>query len=249
LLFCGIALITSLLIAFSFRVQANEREFSLPPLQIHPLPATLVQWQDHQNLGDYFSQIQATPAGYLIWSEFPIKIYLYLPVNSNPMNATTIRLQKWAQLVRQAIQEWAVYLPLSEVQQPDLADIIIEPTSPPLETKINPETGELEVPRARSAQTTYEFYLKEKNPPILSYRMTIQMNPGQNDPAILGATRHELGHALGIWGHSSVETDTMYFSQVRQFSPISSRDINTLKKIYQQPTRVGWEVIIQESNS
>jgi predicted Zn-dependent protease len=35
----------------------------------------------------------------------------------------------------------------------------------------------------------------------------------------------------------------MYFSQVREPPPISARDINTLKRIYQQPTRLGWPVL------
>ncbi|XTZ12993.1 MAG: peptidase, partial [cyanobacterium endosymbiont of Rhopalodia inflata] len=38
------------------------------------------------------------------------------------------------------------------------------------------------------------------------------------------------------------ETDALYFSQVRSLSPISVRDVNTLKKIYQQPTRLGWKL-------
>jgi predicted Zn-dependent protease len=31
-----------------------------------------------------------------------------------------------------------------------------------------------------------------------------------------------------------------YFSQVRNPPPISPRDVNTLKRIYQQPTSLGW---------
>jgi hypothetical protein len=34
----------------------------------------------------------------------------------------------------------------------------------------------------------------------------------------------------------------MYFAQTRDIAPISSRDINTLKKVYQQPTQLGWEM-------
>ena len=70
--------------------------------------------------------------------------------------------------------------------------------------------------------------------------MTIEISPGLSQLAILAATRHELGHALGIWGHSLHQNDALYFSQVSDFPPISPRDINTLKKIYQQPTQIGW---------
>jgi hypothetical protein len=34
----------------------------------------------------------------------------------------------------------------------------------------------------------------------------------------------------------------MYFAQTRDIPPISSRDINTLKKVYQQPTQLGWQM-------
>jgi predicted Zn-dependent protease len=56
---------------------------------------------------------------------------------------------------------------------------------------------------------------------------------------IASAARHEFGHALGIWGHSPQPEDVMYYSQVQSPPNISPRDINTLKKIYQQTTRLG----------
>jgi hypothetical protein len=34
----------------------------------------------------------------------------------------------------------------------------------------------------------------------------------------------------------------MYFAQVRTPPVISARDINTLKRVYQQPTQLGWPI-------
>jgi predicted Zn-dependent protease len=206
---------------------------SLPPLQVCPLPPKLAQWQEGKDVGDYFDRIQTTSLGYLIWTKFPIAVYLEKPGNNS---------EKWLEIVRQGMQEWSVYLPLQEIDEKEKADIIIDRSPPPLDAKINPKTGLFDIPPARSAQTRYEFYLSQDNPSILNYRMTIKLSPGQNDRAILSAIRHEMGHALGIWGHSPFPTDALYFSQVRDSPPISPRDINTLKKIYQQPTRFGLKV-------
>ncbi len=123
------------------------------------------------------------------------------------------------------------------VSQPELAKIIIQRTEPPIDSQIDPETGNLQIPRARTAQTRYEFYLKNNH---LFHKMIIQISPSLSKLATLSAARHELGHALGIWGHSLEENDALYFSQVNPSIPISTRDINTLKKIYEQPTRLGW---------
>jgi predicted Zn-dependent protease len=230
-----------LVILLEFRgIEAKEAKLYLPPLRVHSLPPALAQWQAPQNTGDYFSEVKSTAAGYLVWSEFPIKVYLDRPENSQVSSASNRRFQQWTNAVATAIQEWNAYLPLIEVTQPERADIAIERSQPPLGVTIDRETGRVERLRARSAQTRCEFYIRDENPPVLLHRMTILINPGLSEQSILSATRHELGHALGIWGHSRVETDSMYFSQVRNPPSISPRDINTLKKVYQQPTRLGW---------
>ncbi len=217
----------------------KDLEKYLPPLQTHPLPNPLNQWQDQPYSGDYFEEITPSLGGYLLWSEFPIKIYFDRPDNPNDTAAETQRFNQWVNAVETSINEWNTYLPMTEVDRRELADIIIERNDPPIDSKIDPETGQLQIPRARTAQTRYEFYIKNDK---LFHKMIIKISPSLSKLATLSATRHELGHGLGIWGHSLQENDVLYFSQVSSSIPISSRDINTLKKIYEQPTRLGWSL-------
>ncbi|MGK7914141.1 MAG: matrixin family metalloprotease [Prochloraceae cyanobacterium] len=240
----GLVFTTSLLVIFTrFEgVGAEESIYSLPPLQVHPLPTFLAQWQDSKNAGNYFAQVKATPLGYLVWSEFPLKVYIEPDTDTSEGEVNRRRFQQWENAVLQALEEWKVYLPLVEVEQSELADIVIERSQPPLKAKINRETGLFDISPVRSAQTRYQFYLRPNTPPKLSHRMIVEIGPDRSPESIIAAALHEIGHALGIWGHSPLESDVMYLSAVRNSPHISPRDINTLKKIYQQPTRLGWSL-------
>ncbi|WP_017721648.1 hypothetical protein [Kamptonema formosum] len=212
----------------------------LPPPRPHPLPPSLAQWRDPANSGDYFDRVTAGEVGHLVWSQFPVRVYVQ-PADGNLAGTPSghHRQELRVSAVLQAVREWGVYLPLEVVAQPEIADIAIWHRQPSL--RMSP-TGTPE--RARSAETRYELYIRQPQgqPAILSHRCTIFLSPNQHGAYIQAAARHELGHALGIWGHSPSETDALYFSQVRTPPPISPRDVNTLKRVYQQPARLGWPV-------
>ena len=212
----------------------------LPPAKIHKLPEFLVNWQDRSSSGDYFAQIESTPLGYLVWTKFPLKIYVEQSA-SNSDTAANQRFQQWTKTVKKAIAEWQVYIPLTETTARETADILVLRSQPEREAKLNPDTGLFDIPRAIAAKTTYEFYLTE-DPPLIAHRMTVEVSPNFTGRSLLATIRHELGHALGIWGHSPETSDALYFSQVSDPPGISTRDINTLKKIYQQPTKLGWKI-------
>ena len=211
---------------------------NLPPAKVHPIPQSLATW-DSSKPGDYFKQIESTPLGYLVWTKLPLKVYVdsVQPENS----AANQRFQQWTTAAQKAIAEWNDYLPLTETTAKDKADIVILRSQPKREVKLNPETGLYDIPRAVAAQTNYKFYLTEE-PQAIAMRMTINVSPNFTGVSLLATMRHELGHALGLWGHSPNENDALYFSQVSDPPTISDRDINTLKKIYQQPTRLGWKI-------
>jgi predicted Zn-dependent protease len=216
---------------------AKNIEDKLPPLQTYPLPASLENWQQ-DNVDNYFAEIKPHLVGYLLWLDFPIKVYLESPSENLP-ESSYLKFQTWQQLAEKALDIWQTYLPLTRVLEEKEADILIYRRQPPLKSKLNPETGLYDLPRAKAATTTVKFYLSETQPQQLKQRMIIEINPHQTDDYLLANITHELGHALGIWGHSPEKTDVMYHSHTREIPQLSARDISTLKLIYQQPTRLG----------
>jgi predicted Zn-dependent protease len=198
-------------------------DLAAPAAQVHPLPAPLSAWQDPGQHGDYFDQIEPARAGYLVWSQFPIQVYVGTATASGPQAD-----QIWQAAVATALQDWQPYLPLVLTDQPTLANITLEQVSPRYQTSS----------RVRSAETRHQIYVDDHK--VLTHRCTIIIRPNQTERYLAAAVRHELGHALGLWGHSPESTDVMYFSQVRTPAMVSVRDVNTLKRVYEQPTRLGW---------
>ena len=235
-----------LAIAFCLTILLSDRAVypqtpdtsNLPSAKVHPLPQSLANWNSAKP-GNYFKQIESTPLGYLVWTKFPIEVYIdSIPLENTAANQ---RFQQWTTAAQKAIAEWNEYLPLTETTVKDKADIVILRSQPKREVKLNPETGLYDIPRAVAAQTNYKFYLTEE-PIAIAMRMTVEVSPNFTGVSLLATMRHELGHALGLWGHSPNENDALYFSQVSDPPAISDRDINTLKQIYQQPTKLGWQI-------
>jgi predicted Zn-dependent protease len=145
--------------------------------------------------------------------------------------------QQWQKAVYLGIDVWNPYLSLEVVSKEEEGDIYIYRRQPELKAKLNSETGLYDLPRMEAATTSVKFYLSDEK--LLNQKMTIEVNPRQTFDYLVSNIIHELGHALGIWGHSDDINDVMYYAQTKDIPPLSVRDINTLKKIYQQQTRLG----------
>lgn len=217
----------------SIRDLQPDELLAIAPLQAHPLPPILEERSTPNGSEDYFDRIESTPVGVLAWSEFPVRVYI---------TARDPSSQTWKDTVAEAVTDWAAYFPLEIVDLPEETDITIERKRPPPQRLPD---GDF---RARSALVEYQLFVRsdqENARAMLGHRFQITINPTQSGDYLRGAVRHELGHALGIWGHSPQETDALYFSQTRTPPEISDRDLNTLKRIYEQPTRLGWWVEVE----
>ncbi|MEB3360439.1 MAG: hypothetical protein VKK04_27190, partial [Synechococcales bacterium] len=125
----------------------------------HPLPQTLQAWRDPSHSGDYFDRVSPTDVGYLVWTRFPIRIYL-APQNGDPPTVNPSSLADWQGAVRRALDDWNQYLPLTLTPDPGQADITIYLAPPPLQLVPDVPTpadrpAQLPLARVRSAEARY----------------------------------------------------------------------------------------------
>lgn len=84
----------------------------LPQAQIHPLPEVLQGTPDPTTATeDYFGAVTPSPLGHLIWSEFPVKVYV-APLDPTVSPAAQQRQQQWQRATLAAIAQWQAYIPL-----------------------------------------------------------------------------------------------------------------------------------------
>nr|AZB71518.1 peptidase [Synechococcus elongatus PCC 11801] len=196
--------------------------------QVHPLPAS---WADLPQTGNhYLEAIAPSRYGYLVWAVSPLCVYV--EPASLGSTAEEQRQQQWQQAVNQALADWQPYFDLQLVSDPAKADISIWRRSPPLR-----RNAEGQLDRARTAETTLLFY-REGDRALPRYRIDLGLTQGF--AGLVSTARHELGHAFGLWGHSDQPEDVMYVAQSSRNIQLTERDLETLRRLYQQPTQLGW---------
>jgi predicted Zn-dependent protease len=139
---------------------------------------------------------------------------------------TAIWEQRWHQAVIAALTTWQEQLPITLVDQPDQAQVLVERRRPPLRNN-----------RASHGRAVLELLeVQRQGTWRLEPNVTVLISPGQAQPAIQATALHELGHAFGLWGHSDKPGDAMAVSPGAQpILQLSNRDLRTLRWLQQQP--------------
>jgi hypothetical protein len=165
--------------------------------------------------GDYFGNIRRFAGNAVArWQSIPVSIHL---PDSSP--------ESWQRSLQACIKKWSKYVPLVAVTSNDAYDIDVK--------WIN------HLPPHVFGITRWEGSSARFKVTVFTLRPTFY--PADvPETALQPVFSHELGHALGILGHSSNPSDLMFQgdeksgkkSTAPHMCGFTGRDLNTLKKIY-----------------
>ena len=206
------------------RVQARLQILEAMP----PLPPAMQPSRYVPDAGDYYYSISRDSEGEE-WPRLPVKVFL----GSAPEF-------KWQEGTREAYDNWSKVFPLELVALPQTADIRMGWEESILEQGHAGEERDWVQVRYRGGELKSQKYAV----------ITVDLSRRWSKDEMRAIVSHEIGHALGIKGHSDSKGDIMYWQvqeNIRQIGvpriplPIfwkslvkqpSQRDINTLIRLY-----------------
>jgi tetratricopeptide (TPR) repeat protein len=161
----------------------------------------------------------------LVWpvQQIPVPVYIRLTDQAQSVFVPGIydNLDTWTRVTDG-------HLRFREVGYPDEARIIIT---------LKP--GPLMDPNASIGHASFNSDSLYTDNPMKSLKVSITVNTGERFSDLSIENRkeqvrklvlHELGHAIGIWGHSKDPNDIMYTHPI--VSSLSQRDIKTVRRLY-----------------
>ena len=204
-----------------------QPELCPPQQQVRTLQVALEQQASGQRPG-YASSIATTSLGPPVLKHWCVWVQ---PAAATPANRWD---QRWLDQVSSALTTWDALVPLTLVDSPDHANVLIHRQRPARRQVAG-------VWRASNGRTQLQVVdVQRQGRRRLEPLVKVMVSPGLRAEALQATALHELGHAFGLWGHSSVPTDVLAISQgERPVLVPSERDRLTLAWVMQQPTRFG----------
>jgi predicted Zn-dependent protease len=191
------------------------------------------------NSSDYLSEIPRTGLNPWPKSRMPIKIFIepadqvegYKTSYGNDLNAA---LSVWESVL-------SSYLSFQLVDKKDGCDIYIHWSHDTSNAVMKAEGGDCKH-RATGMGMDYADVTLLTLDPSPSIKLA--------DPLVSWVCMHELGHALGIGGHSSNPADVMFFAspQSNKMPALSQRDLDTFHKLYGEKLPDTWLSLNDEGN-
>ena len=204
-----------------------QPEVCPPQQQVRTLQVALERQPPGQKPG-YASSIATTSLGPPVLNHWCVWVQ---PAAATPVNRWD---QRWLDQVSSALTTWRALVPLTLVDNPDQANVLIHRQRPARRQVAG-------VWRASNGRTQLQVVdVQRQGRRRLEPLVKVMVSPGLRAEALQATALHELGHAFGLWGHSSVPTDVLAISQgERPVLVPSQRDRLTLAWVMQQTTRFG----------
>lgn len=204
-----------------------QPELCPPQQQVRTLQVALERQPPGQRPG-YASSIATTSLGPPVLRHWCVWVQ---PAAATPANRWD---QRWLDQVSSALTTWRALVPLTLVDNPDQANVLIHRQRPARRQVAG-------VWRASNGRTQLQVVdVQRQGRRRLEPLVKVMVSPGLRAEALQATALHELGHAFGLWGHSSVPTDVLAISQgERPVLVPSQRDRLTLAWVMQQTTRFG----------
>ena len=162
---------------------------------------------------NYLSDVKLN-GRYVKWEKFPVLVY--------------VNASQYDTLIKSAFNQWqkmsSGIISFQFVKNPDVAQIKVRMVDKLLVDKVGKYQAGL------TTVKVHNNYLKSADIQILKIN-PYDMAEIDND-TVYSTMLHEIGHALGLQGHSSNDTDLMAPYTKSGYKTFSRRDINTILLLY-----------------